>query len=79
MIKNNESFSERVCQLENETRELKNQITHKDISLTSAKSEITAKLEEIQALRLRVKELKQNLSLAQDELSEMESLRMNPN
>ncbi|CAG8836599.1 17410_t:CDS:1 [Gigaspora margarita] len=48
--KNNESFLERVCQLENEARELKNQITHKDISLTNAKSEITAKLEEIRAL-----------------------------
>ncbi|CAG8808816.1 15825_t:CDS:1 [Gigaspora margarita] len=63
LIKNNESFSEHVCQLENEARELKNQITHKDISLTSAKSEITAKLEEIWALRLREKELEQNLSL----------------
>ncbi|CAG8819552.1 6713_t:CDS:1 [Gigaspora margarita] len=50
LIKNNESFSERVCQLENEAKELKNQITHKDISLTSAKSEITVKLKEIQAL-----------------------------
>ncbi|CAG8606925.1 2563_t:CDS:2 [Gigaspora margarita] len=72
LIKNNESFSERVCQLENKIRKLKNQITHKDISLTS---EITAKLEEIRALRLKVKELEQNLSLAQDELSEMKSLK----
>ena len=47
LIKNNKSFSEHVCQLENEVRELKNQITYKDISLTSAKSEITAKLEKI--------------------------------
>ncbi|CAG8857263.1 46440_t:CDS:2, partial [Gigaspora margarita] len=54
LIKNNESFSEHVCQLENE---------------------ITVKLKEIRALRLREKELEQNLSLAQNELSEMESLK----
>ncbi|CAG8614591.1 3420_t:CDS:2, partial [Gigaspora rosea] len=35
LIKNNESFSEHICQLENEIRELKNQITHKNISLTT--------------------------------------------
>src|SRR5437016_12062762 len=44
LIKNNESFSERVCQLEDEARELKNKINQKDISLTSAKSEIAIKL-----------------------------------
>ncbi len=75
LIKNNESFSERVCQLEDEVRELKNQITHKDISLASARSEIAIKLEEIQALQLRVEELKQDASLAQEELSKIDSLK----
>src|SRR6266536_6412418 len=75
LIKNNESFSERVCQLEDEVKELKNQITHKDISLASARSEIAIKLEEIQALQLRVEELKQDASLAQEELSKIDSLK----
>ncbi|CAI2196959.1 16226_t:CDS:1, partial [Funneliformis geosporum] len=60
LIKNNESFSERVCQLEDEVRELKNQISQKDISLISVKSEVTIKLEEIQALQSRVEELEQD-------------------
>ena len=47
LIKNNESFSERVCQLEDEARELKNKINQKEISLASAKSEIATKLKEI--------------------------------
>ena len=59
LIKNNESFSERVCQLEDEAREFKN--------------EIATKLEEIQALHLRVEELEQDVSLAQKRLSEMDS------
>ncbi|GBC48727.2 hypothetical protein RIR_jg25259.t1 [Rhizophagus irregularis DAOM 181602=DAOM 197198] len=33
LIKNNESFSERVCQLEDEAREFKNEINQKEISL----------------------------------------------
>ena len=57
LVKNNESFSERVCQLEDEVKELKNQIAHKDISLAKAESSITRKLEEIQALQSRIKEL----------------------
>src|SRR5437660_12813161 len=61
LIKNNESFSERVCQLEDEAREFKN--------------EISTKLEEIQALHSRVEELEQDVSLAQKRLSEMDSLR----
>src|SRR5215216_5381667 len=40
LIKNNESFSERVCQLKDKVRELKNQISQKDISLISVKSEV---------------------------------------
>ena len=47
LIKNNESFSERVCQLEDKARELKNEINQKEISLSSANSEIATKLEEI--------------------------------
>ena len=63
LIKNNESFSERVCQLEDEAREFKNKINQKEISLASAKNEITTKLEEIQTLHLRVEELEQDVSL----------------
>src|SRR5437764_7257924 len=75
LIKNNESFSERVCQLEDETREHKNEINQKEISLANAKSEIDIKLEEIQALHLRVEELEQDVSLAQKRLLEMNSLK----
>ena len=75
MIKNNESFSERVCQLEDEAREFKNEINQKEISLASTKNEIATKLEEIQALHLRVEELEQDVSLAQKRLSEMDSLK----
>src|SRR6266498_4066415 len=57
LIKNNESFSKHVCQLEDEARELKNKINQKEISLASAKSEIAIKLEEIYALHSRVEEL----------------------
>ena len=75
LIKNNESFSERVCQLEDEAREFKNEINQKEISLASAKNEIATKLEEIQALHSRVEELEQDVSLAQKRLSEMDSLK----
>ena len=47
LIKNNESFSECLCQLEDEAREFKNEINQKEISLANAKNEITTKLEEI--------------------------------
>src|ERR1700722_3268083 len=57
LIKNNKSFSECVCQLEDEMREFKNEINQKKISLASAKNKITTKLEEIQALHSRVEEL----------------------
>ncbi|CAI2178959.1 6137_t:CDS:2, partial [Funneliformis geosporum] len=75
LIKNNENFSEHVCQLEDEVKELKNQITQKDISLTSVKSEVDAKLEEMQALHSRVKELELDVSLIQKRLSEMDYLK----
>ena len=75
MIKNKESFSERVCQFEDEARELKNDINQKEISLSSANSEIATKLEEIQALQSEVKELERKYFLAQKDLSEMDFLR----
>jgi len=75
LIKNNESFLERICQFEDEAREFKNEINQKEISLASAKNEIATKLEEIQALHLRVEELEQDVSLAQKRLSEMDSLK----
>ena len=64
LIKNNESFSERVCQLEDGAREFKNEINQKEISLANTKSETATKLEEIQALHSRVEELEQDVSLA---------------
>ena len=75
MIKNNESFLERVCQLEDEARELKNEINQKEISLAGANSKIVTKLEEIQTLHSRVEELEQDVSLAEKRLSEMDSLK----
>src|SRR6266498_1013687 len=75
LIKNNKSFSERVCQLEDEAREFKNEINQKEISFASAKSDIATKLEEIRALHSRVEELEQDVSLAQKRLSEMDSLK----
>ena len=79
MIKNNESFLERICQLEDEVREHKNEINQKEISLANVKSEIATKLEEIQALYSRVEKLEQDVSLAQKRLSEMNSLKHNLN
>ncbi|UZO26594.1 uncharacterized protein OCT59_018808 [Rhizophagus irregularis] len=75
LIKNNESFLERVCQLEDEVREFKNKINQKEISLVSTKSEIATKLEEIQALQSRIEELEQDVSLVQKKLSEMDFLK----
>src|SRR4051794_16828337 len=75
LMKNNESFSERVCQLEDEAKELKNEINQKEISLLSANSEIATKSEEIQALQSEIKELEMKYFLAQKDLSEMDSLR----
>ncbi|CAB4403211.1 unnamed protein product [Rhizophagus irregularis] len=75
LIKNNESFLERVCQLENEVKEFKNGINQKEISLASTKSEIATKLEEIQVLQSRIEELEQDISLVQKKLSEMDFLK----
>ncbi|PKY57395.1 hypothetical protein RhiirA4_478435 [Rhizophagus irregularis] len=75
LIKNNESFSERVCQLEDEARELKNEINQKEILVTRGNREIATKLEEIQALHSRVEELEQDVFLAEKRLLEMDSLK----
>jgi len=75
LIKNNESFSECVCQLEDEKRELKNEINQKEILVTRGNRKIATKSEEIQALHLRVEELEQDVSLAEKRLSEMDSLK----
>jgi chromosome segregation ATPase len=79
-------LGEEIRQLHSEKNELILQITHKDISLADAKSKFSIKSEEmqalqskmkeeIQALQSRAEELEQDLSLAQEKLSEMESLQ----
>jgi chromosome segregation ATPase len=75
LLKNNKSFSERVCQFEDVVRECKNEINQKEISLAKAENEITAKLEEIQAFQSEIKELEMKNFLAQKDLSEMDSFR----
>ncbi|RIA81444.1 hypothetical protein C1645_864723 [Glomus cerebriforme] len=75
LIKNDESFSERICQLEDEVRELKNQIIYKDISFSKAENKISTKLEEIQALQSEIKELEIKYFLAQKDLPKMDSFR----
>ncbi|PKK66306.1 hypothetical protein RhiirC2_784962 [Rhizophagus irregularis] len=69
------SFSEHICQLEDEVRELKNQIIYKDISFSKVENEISTKLKEIQAFQLEIKELEMKYFLVQKDLSEMDSLR----
>ena len=79
-------LGEEIRQLHSEKNELMLQITRKDISLVDAKSRFTIKSEEmqalqskmkeeIQALQSKVKELEQDVSLVQDDLSEMDSLK----
>ncbi|PKC64872.1 hypothetical protein RhiirA1_461789 [Rhizophagus irregularis] len=75
MEKRSDSFSEHICQLEDEVRELKNQIIYKDISCSKAENEISTKLKEIQAFQLEIKELEMKYFLTQKDLSEMDSLR----
>ncbi|CAI2177298.1 16983_t:CDS:2, partial [Funneliformis geosporum] len=83
---NDPKLMNEIRQLHSEKNELMLQITRKNISLADAESKFSIKLEEmqtfqfkmkekIQALQSRAEELEQNLSLAQKELSEMESLR----
>ena len=75
-----------IRQLHSEINDLKLQITRKDISLADAESKFSIKSEEMQALQFKMKEeiqahqsraeeLERDLSLAQEELSEMESLQ----
>jgi len=79
-------LGEEIRQLHSEKNELMLQITRKDISLADAESRFTIKSEEmqalqskmkeeIQALQSKVKELEQDVSLVQDDLSEMDSLK----
>ncbi|PKB94639.1 hypothetical protein RhiirA5_438336 [Rhizophagus irregularis] len=75
-----------IRQLHLDKNELILQITRKDISLADAESKFSIKSEEmqvfqsktkeeIQALQSRVKKLEQDVSLAQDEISEIVSLK----
>ena len=75
-----------IRQLHFEKNKLMLQITRKNISLADAESKFSIKSEEmqalqskmkeeIQALQSRVKELEQDASLAQDEISEIVSLK----
>ncbi|PKY61006.1 hypothetical protein RhiirA4_485418 [Rhizophagus irregularis] len=79
-------LGEEIRQLHLDKNKLMLQITRKDISLADAESKFSIKLEEmqafqsktkeeIQALQSRVKELEQDASLAQDEISEIVSLK----
>lgn len=79
-------LGEEIRQLHSEKNELILQITRKDISLADAESKFSIKSEEmqalqskmeeeIQALQSKAEELERDLSLAQEELSEMESLQ----
>ena len=79
-------LGEEIRQLHLEKNELMLQITRKDISLADAESKFSIKSEEMQALQFKMKEeiqahqsraeeLERDLSLAQEELSEMESLQ----
>src|SRR3954447_15939734 len=79
-------LEEEIRQLHSEKNELMLQITRKDISLADAESRFTIKSEEmqalqskmkeeIQALQSKVKELEQDVSLVQDDLSEMDFLK----
>jgi len=52
------------------------QITHKDISLAKSKAKLATKSKEIKALQSKLKILEKNSSLAQMNLSEMDSLRL---
>ena len=79
-------LGEEIRQLHSEKNELMLQITRKDISLADTESRFTIKSEEmqafqfkmkeeIQAFQSKVKELEQDVSLVQDDLSEMDSLK----
>ncbi|GET03847.1 hypothetical protein GLOIN_2v1830120 [Rhizophagus clarus] len=83
---NDPKLMDEIRQLHSEINDLKLQITRKDISLADAESKFSIKSEEMQALQFKMKEeiqahqsraeeLERDLSLAQEELSKMESHR----
>ena len=65
-----------MSQLRSEMDSLNFQITHKDISLAESKDKLATKSKEIKALQSKLKTLEKNSSLAQMNLSEMDSLRL---
>ena len=65
-----------MLQLRSEMDSLNFQITHKDISLAKSKAKLATKSKEIKALQSKLKILEKNSSLAQMNLSEMDSLRL---
>ena len=64
-----------MSQLQSEMDSLNFQITRKDISLTESKDKLATKSKEIKALQFKLKALEKNSSLAQMNLSKMNSLR----
>ena len=80
---NNRKLSDRIyqlidvlSQLRSERDSLNFQITRKDISLAESKDKLATKSKEIKALQSKLKTLEKNSSLAQMNLSEMDSLRL---
>ncbi len=65
-----------MLQLRSEMDSLNFQITHKDISLAKSKAKLATKSKEIKALQSKLKILEKNSSLAQMNLSEMDSLKL---
>src|SRR3954469_1770023 len=80
---NNRKLSDHIHQLIDEMSQLRSemnslnfQITRKDISLAEFKDKLATKSKEIKALQFKLKALEKNSSLAQMNLSEMDSLRL---
>src|SRR6266480_1389516 len=80
---NNRKLSDRIHQLIDEMSQLRSemdslnfQITCKDISLAESKDKLATKSKEIKALQSKLKTLEKKSSLAQMNLSEMDSLRL---
>jgi len=65
-----------LSQLRSERDSLNFQITHKDISLAESKDKLATKSKEIKALQPKLKTLEKKSCLAQMNLSEMDSLRL---
>ncbi|RIA94649.1 hypothetical protein C1645_817700 [Glomus cerebriforme] len=80
---NNRKLSDRIHQLIDEMSQLQSeidslnfQITHKDISPAESNDKLATKSKEIKALQSKLKTLEKNSFLAQMNLSEMDSLRL---